>query len=302
MQGLLLSPEQVFGLLNIHKPVGPTSHDVVALVRRGTRVRKVGHAGTLDPMASGVLVLCLGPATRLSEYVMRSRKHYRARVRLGVATDTYDAEGHIVAEQPTDSLTPAQVAAALEAFRGTIAQIPPMYSAIKQDGKKLYELARAGQVVQREPRQVTIYRLTVTEYDLPFVTLDIECSPGTYIRSLAHDLGQVLGVGAHLAALVRLASGSFRLEDAVPLDVLQAAMADGSWRDYLLPPGQALSGLPAVELDARQADRVRHGSAIPAPPDASGEAGAYDSEGQLLAVLRAENNQWRPVKVFLPQN
>ncbi len=294
-----MPPEAVFGLLNVNKPSGPTSHDIVALVRRETGVRRVGHAGTLDPLAGGVLVLCLGGATRLSEYVMRSPKRYRARVRLGVATDTDDAAGRVIAERPVDHLTQAQVETALAAFRGEINQLPPAYSAIKQGGRKLYDLARAGQPVDVAPRVVAIYRLDLLECDLPFLTLDVDCSPGTYIRSLARDLGEALGVGAHLAALVRLASGSFRIEDAVPLDALRAAMQDGSWRNYLLAPDLALSELPAVTLDEDQAGRVRHGGAIPAPSDAVGEYRACDSRGALLAILEAKDGQWRPIKVFV---
>ncbi len=294
--------EPVFGLLNINKPPGLTSHDVVAAVRRGTGVRKVGHAGTLDPLASGVLVLCLGPATRLSAYVMRSPKRYRAEVRLGTATDTYDAEGRVTGEGPWETLTREQIEAALGRFRGEIAQIPPMYSAIRQGGKKLYELARAGQEVTRQPRRVTIYSLTLVRCELPLVTLEVECSPGTYIRSLAHDLGQTLGAGAHLAGLVRLASGAFRLEDAVPLATLQAAMAEGSWRKYLLPPDLALSDLPAVRVDEEQARLIRHGQAIPVPQASGGEARAYDPQGRLLAIVRAADGHWQPSKVFLPES
>lgn len=294
-----MPPEAVFGLLNVNKPAGPTSHDIVALVRRGTGIRRVGHAGTLDPLASGVLVLCLGAATRLSEYAMRSPKRYRARIRLGLATDTDDATGRVIAEYSTDRLTQAQVETALATFRGEITQLPPAYSAIKQGGRKLYELARAGQPVDAAPRLVTIHRLDLLECDLPFLTLDVDCSPGTYIRSLARDLGEALGVGAHLAALVRLASGPFRIEDAVPLDVLRAAMQDGSWRNYLLAPDLAVRDLPAVTLDDKQAGRIRHGSIIPAPPDAAGEYRACDATGALLAILEAKDGRWRPVKVFV---
>ncbi len=270
----------------------------MALVRRGTGVRRIGHAGTLDPLASGVLVLCLGAATRLSEYAMRSPKRYRARIRLGLATDTDDAAGRVIVERPVDHLTQAQVEAALAAFHGEIIQLPPAYSAIKQGGRKLYELARAGQPVDAAPRVVAIHRLDLLECDLPFLTLEVDCAPGTYIRSLARDLGEALGVGAHLAALVRLASGPFRIEDAVPLDALRAAMQDGSWRDCLLPPDLALHDLPAVTLDDDQAGRIRHGGVIPAPPDAAGEYRACDSTGALLAILAATGGRWRPVKVF----
>jgi len=296
-----VAPAEIFGLLNVNKPPGPTSHDVVALVRRGTRVRKVGHAGTLDPTASGVLILCLGPATRLSEYAMHSPKRYRAEVRLGVSTNTYDTEGEVTAERPLTGLTTDRIEAALEAFRGEIAQVPPMYSAIKQGGKRLYDLARAGKEVTRPPRQVTIYDLRLLEAALPDVTLDVACSPGTYIRSLAHDLGEALGVGAHLTGLVRTASGSFRVEDAVPLEDLRTAIAADDWRRYLLPPGQALADWSRLDLSADQAVRLLNGGAFRAQPDAAGRARAYAPEGRLLALVEVRKGEWWPFKVFPPE-
>lgn len=293
-----------FGLLNVNKPAGPTSHDIVARVRRGTGVRKIGHAGTLDPMATGVLVLCVGAATRLSEYVMASRKVYRARVHFGIETDTYDAEGTTVAERPADHLTRAAVEAALEPFRGEIAQVPPMYSAIQQGGRRLYELARAGQDVPREARAVTIDRLAIVAWEPPYATLEVACSPGTYIRSLAHDLGAALGTGAHLAALVRVASGRFTVEDAASWDALEAAMADGTWVRWLLPADWAVADLPALHLDAAQAAAVRHGqwlSAGDAPEDAE-FARAYDESGGFLAVMARKGQHWKPHKVLVTHN
>ncbi len=289
----------IFGLLNINKPQGPTSHDIVARVRRGTRVKKVGHAGTLDPMATGVLVICLGPATRLSEYVMKSPKRYRARVRFGIQTDTYDAEGEIVA-QTSDPISREAVIAALDQFRGDIEQIPPMYSAIKQDGKKLYDLARAGQEIERAARPVTIHRLDLIGWEFPFADLDIMCSPGTYIRSLAFDLGQAVGVGAHLAALQRSASGQFTVEDAVSWTDFEAAMAAGTWHDHLLPPDLALSGAPVIRLDAADTVSVLNGGFIPVETtDATDDlARAVDPAGRLIAVLTRREDQWKPEKVF----
>ncbi len=288
----------VFGLLNLDKPSGPTSHDLVAAVRRGARVKKVGHAGTLDPMATGVLVLCLGPATRLSEYVMRSRKVYRARVHFGVVTDTYDAQGKVTARNEALPSREA-VEAALAGFRGEILQVPPMYSALKRGGRKLYELARAGQQVERPPRAVTVYRLELLDWQPPFAALEVECSPGTYVRSLAHDLGQTLGCGAHLAALQRCASGRFRVEEAVPWDAFRAAMDAGDWQRYLLPPDLALADVPAVHLSAEQAARVLHGNAIPVVADVAGElVRAYDADGRFIAVLERRGVHWKPQKVF----
>ncbi len=294
------SAQPVSGFLNVDKPVGMTSHDVVAAVRRGLQIRKAGHAGTLDPLAGGVLVVCVGAATRLSEYVMASTKRYRAQVRLGVETDTYDAEGVVIAACDAGHITQAQVEQALEPLRGEIAQMPPMHSAIKQGGRKLYELARAGQTVERAARPVRIERLEATAWALPLVTLDITCSAGTYIRSLAHDLGAALGVGAHLTGLTRLASGSFTLDDAVPLAAL---LADPAWTRWLVAPGAALAGWPVVRLDADALRRVTHGQAL---ADARAAAGALAQgrapDGTLAAVLEGDGERWRPVKVLVQQN
>ncbi len=288
------------GLLNLYKPEGPTSHDIVAWVRFGTRIKKVGHAGTLDPMASGVLVLCLGSATRLSEYVMESSKSYRARVRLGIETDSYDAEGTVIAENPAP-VSQEAVEAALAPFRGTFGQLPPMHSAIKQDGKRLYKLARAGREVERTPRTVTISRLELTGWEPPCAVIEIDCTPGTYIRSLAHDLGAALGVGAHLAALERTASGQFKAADAVPWPDFYAALQAKTWQQYLLPPDLALAGAPAVHLSADEAAFIRLGGYVTAQDTAYSDgqlARGYDPEGQLCAVLERRGDQWKPHKVF----
>jgi len=195
-----------FGLLIVDKPVGPTSHQIVHIVRKGTGIRKVGHAGTLDPRASGVLVLCLGAATRLSEYLSARDKRYQALVRFGVATTTYDSDGDVT---QTGGVVPPldTIQQALTAFRGRIEQAPPPFSAVKIQGRKAYQLARRGEPPALAPRPVDIRRLDVIDYTPPDLALDVECSAGTYIRTLAHDLGQTLGCGAHLSALRRTASG-----------------------------------------------------------------------------------------------
>ncbi len=289
----------VSGFLNINKPTGLTSHDVVARARRGLGIKKIGHAGTLDPLADGVLVLCLGSATRLSEYVMQSSKRYRARVRLGVVTDTYDAEGHILREQEAGHITHAEVEQALARFLGDIEQVPPMYSAIKQGGRKLYELARAGEEVERQPRRVTISSLIISAWQPPEVTLDVICSAGTYVRSLAYDLGERLGVGAHLSGLTRTASGGFTLDQAVPLDTLLEEAARDTWLQYVVTPPVALAGWPSVHLDAAALEHIRHGRAVPAAGAAAGLAFAYGPDGQLRAVVEGQGGLWRPHKVFL---
>ena len=288
------------GILNLDKPRGPTSHDVVARVRKLTGIRRVGHAGTLDPLATGVLLICIGRATRVSEYLMTGRKVYRARVRLGVTTDTYDAEGRIVAETEVELDRP-QVEAALARFRGAIEQVPPMYSALKHEGKSLHRLARQGIEVERKPRPVEIYRLELTAWQPPECTLELTCSRGTYVRSLAHDLGQALGCGAHLAALTRLASGRFRLEDAVTLEQFTQAAAAQRWPTLLHPLDAALSRFPALRLGADEARRICSGQPV-AGDDLPGEglARVYGPDGDFVALATYDPaaGVWRPHKVF----
>jgi tRNA pseudouridine55 synthase len=289
-----------FGIIVVDKPVGPTSHEVVAIVRRGTGVRKVGHAGTLDPRASGVLVLCLGSATRLSEYLSTSQKRYDAVVRLGEATETYDTEGPLT--RRSDRLPPlSEIQAVLPEFRGEIEQVPPPYSALKVDGKRAYDLARAGESVDLDSRQVTIERLEVKSYDPPDLTLSVECSAGTYIRSLAHDIGNRLGVGGHLAALRRTMSGVFSLADAVPLGELERSFEAGTWEQYMQPAADALPDMPLVDVRAEDQELIRHGHPIPAEQGAEGLARAIDEEGELIAILEATDNgmEWHPRKVFM---
>lgn len=288
-----------FGFLNIDKPRDWTSHDVVAKARRGLEVKKIGHAGTLDPLATGVLILCVGGATRLSDYVMHATKTYRARVHLGITTDTYDADGEITAQTDASHITREQVEAALTPFIGAIQQMPPMYSAIKQDGRKLYELAREGKTVERQPRPVRIDSLTIDDWQSPQFTLTVVCSAGTYVRSLAFDLGEALGVGAHLAALTRSASGRFTLDNAVTLDDLLAA---ADWEQHLIPSSVALGDYPRVIVSGQDADDLTHGRPIPrqdeTPPTAASVAFAYRADGSLLAILEARGRRWQPRKVF----
>jgi tRNA pseudouridine55 synthase len=289
-----------FGLLIVDKPVGPTSHQVVNVVRRGTGIRKVGHAGTLDPRASGVLILCLGSATRLSEYLSTASKRYQAVIRFGATTRTYDAEGDIT-RQTGSAPNRKDIDAILPNFTGEISQVPPPYSAIKVHGTKAYELAREGKEPELEPRNVTIYDLKVTGYKSPDLSVEIECSAGTYIRSLAHDLGEQLSTGAHLAALRRIKAGPFTIEDAVPLPKLEVGFMVDKWERYIVPALEALPEFPIVELSTEDLDQIRFGHRISAAPDSSGLARAISPGGELVAILEAveEGKFWHPRKVFV---
>ena len=232
------------GILNLNKPKGWTSHDVVAYVRRLTGIQRVGHAGTLDPMATGVLLVCLGRATRIVEYLMAGRKRYRTVLHLGISTDSHDADGQVTATVPV-VVTRADVEKALPNYRGSIKQIPPMVSAIKRDGQPLYKLARRGITVERASRPVEIYELKLTEWLPPTLTVELTCSPGTYVRALARDLGQELGCGAHVTALSRLASGEFTLCEAIGLDQFTAMATPGDGDGEQAPRGLS----PAAKKD-----------------------------------------------------
>jgi tRNA pseudouridine55 synthase len=297
------------GFLNVDKPAGWTSFRVAALVRRRSGVCRVGHTGTLDPSATGVLVVCLGAATRLSEYVMELSKTYRAEVRLGVTTDTFDAAGAPVSEADPSSVSREQVEEALAAFLGEIEQVPPLFSAIKHAGEPLYRYARSRREVEPRPRRVVVHRLQLLDFRPPLLTVELECGKGTYVRSLAHDLGQRLGCGAHLASLMRLRVGFFTLEDACTLPRLEQAFDEERWQELLLPPDAALSHWPRIDLTEGQATAVRYGQTLAAadvvssPPQDPADgalARAYGPEGGLLAILRYGGGPavWRPTKVF----
>ena len=295
------------GILNLNKQPGPTSHDVVDHVRKLTGIRRVGHAGTLDPLAAGVLLVCIGRATRVAEYLMAGHKVYRARVRLGISTDTYDAEGTVTSEAPVE-VNRVQVEAALSSFRGVIAQVPPVYSAIKHRGTSLHRLARRGVAVEQIPlkaRQVEILRLELTAWEPPECTLEVTCSSGTYVRALAHDLGQALGCGAHLSGLIRLASGRFHVEDAITLEEFAEIAAQGRWETTLHPIDAALARFRALYVDADAARRLCSGQPISFPPgDPVGDllARAYGPDRGFLALVAydPEADVWRPRKVFCP--
>jgi tRNA pseudouridine55 synthase len=287
------------GLLVVNKPSGKSSHDIVYAVRHITGEKRAGHAGTLDPMATGVLVICVGQAVRVSEYLIDHAKTYRARVRLGIETDTYDATGRVVATRETN-FAPADIAAALNSFVGKFSQRPPAHSAVQRDGVRAYKLARLGIALELEPREIEIYSIVIREVRGDEVEFDVHCSKGTFIRSLAHDLGEKLGGGAHLSALTRLASGPFTLEMSATLEELEAAAARAELARYLLPMDRALSQFDLLRLDPATARGVRQGKFIPMPGNLTTPlVRAYDERGNLIALLEpAGSDALKPKKVF----
>jgi len=289
----------ISGVLVVDKPIGLTSHDVVQIVRKGTNIRRAGHTGTLDPRASGVLVILIGPAVRLSEYVSASDKRYQAVVRLGVSTDTYDADGRIESTSPVN-VTEGQFEDALKNFVGEIEQVPPPYSAVKIKGRKAYEMAREGEEVDLTPRKIQVYNLELLEWAMPEAVIDVYCSSGTYVRSLANDLGEKLGCGAHLVGLRRTKSGRFTLRDAVPLRKLKEHFDNGTWYQLLIPAAEALSDWASVELNHEQVEAVRHGHRVPAQPGVGKMVRGISEQGELVALMEFDeaSSEWQPKKVF----
>jgi len=298
----------VNGFLNFNKPPGMTSMDGLRNIKRITGQRqKVGHAGTMDPLARGVLPICFGQATRLMDHVLDGVKRYQVEIELGATTATYDAEGEVVRTGDPGAITPEDVQAALPSFIGVIEQTPPMYSAIKVNGQRLYKLARAGIEVERKSRTVEIYDIQLVRFARPRVVLKVECGRGVYIRSLAHDLGEVLGCGGYVTDLVRQYSGGFSIDQSVTLEQLEAAPLSepGGWQHYLHPVDWALRDLKSVTISLHAEQFLRHGQSVTlGRPDP--EAGyleqfrAYTAQGTFLALVRYDRpaNLWRPVKVF----
>lgn len=269
------------GVLLLDKPVGPSSSAVLQAVKRLLNADKAGHAGTLDPLASGLLPLLFGEATKFAQFGLDATKEYVADVRLGSATDSGDAEGQVVERRPVE-VDERRLAQALATFRGAISQVPPMYSALKHEGQPLYALARAGQTVDRASREVTIYELELVARDETLLRLRIRCSKGTYVRQLAVDLGIALGTVAHLEALRRTAVAGMRLDQAVTLDDLQA-LGEASRLAWLLPPDKLLEHLPRVDLDEPLAARFLNGQAVAKGVPLPGPARVYQA-GILLGV------------------
>ena len=284
------------GFLNVDKPAGMTSHDVVAKVRRLAAQKRVGHGGTLDPAATGVLPVALGEATRLLEYLVDGRKRYRAGVTFGVTTTTDDAEGEVVTRQPVPELDRSEFDALFAPFLGAIQQVPPAYSAIQVAGRRMYDLARQGVAVELALRTVEIDHLELVAWQRPVLTLDVVCGKGTYIRALARDFGRALGCGAHLHALRRTAVGPLTVADAIPLADLAAS--PDKLVESLAPAESAVLHLERIDLDEEAQRRVRNGLGLDLSRSGSGPLRVHGSDGRLLALLRYDDGLWCPFKVF----
>ena len=301
------APQMANGFVNLFKPPGITSMDALRQIKRITGQRlKVGHGGTMDPLARGVLPVCFGQATRLMANIVGGVKVYQAEIKLGIATTTYDTEGEVVKSVEVSGITRKMVEETLKPWVGVVNQTPPMYSAIKVDGKRLYQLARAGIEVERKGRPVEIHEIKVLEFDYPKLIIEVKCGKGTYIRSLAHDLGQALNCGGHIVDLVRLNCGGFPADESVTLEQLQEAVGRAAgWQQYLYPVDRVLVGLKSLTLGTQAEADLRNGQAVPSDQpqwesSSLEEYRAYNCDGVFIALVRfnRSNNTWQPVKVF----
>lgn len=279
------------GFLVVDKPAGITSHDVVSILRRTLHQKKIGHTGTLDPFATGVLPIALGEGTKAIPYLDESIKEYQAVMRIGISTDTLDLTGNVLNIRDWSNVTPEMILSVIPKFTGTILQIPPMFSALKRDGVPLYKLARKGETVERKKRSVTIHSLVIDRISLPEIAFTVRCSRGTYVRTLADDIGEALGVGAHLSALRRTASGAFSLTHSLSLDELSSASLDSLLQNRLITVSQSLAGLPEFQLTAAGSRRIRNGitpllndfGSLPEQIPDSGRVKLFFN-GELLAI------------------
>ena len=297
--------QELHGLLVLDKPSGMTSMELVRRIKRASGQKRVGHGGTLDPVATGVVPICLGQATRVMEYLIEGTKDYRGVVSLGVETDTYDSMGKVTATGDASSVTLEDLQTAMESFKGVIQQVPPMYSALKMKGKRLYELAREGIEVERKPRTVEVFRMELVDWSPPLATLEVTCGRGLYMRSLAYDLGRALGCGGHLESLERLRTGPFHIDQALGLQEAEQIFGDGAWSDFLYSPDAVLGDMRAAVVGKRTEDLIRHGRPLPVglriPFSGPGEQiRAYGVDGRFIGILafNAPSGEWRPDKVF----
>ncbi len=279
--------------------------DVVREIKKSTGIKKVGHGGTLDPMASGVIPIAVGSSTRLLEYILNGDKSYIATIELGKRTDTYDSEGKTVEKSDPQGISIDDIVKVLSKFNGEMTQIPPMHSALKVQGKRLYELARSGTVIERPPRNVTIYEVSLEEFNTPNIVVGVRCSKGFYVRTFADDIGHLLGCGAFLSSLKRVSSGPFKIEDAMTLDQTISMISDGNLQEVILDPGSCINGAQRIQLNEETETMVKHGRAIGSinesfPITDSSLAVAYDNQSRFVAVLRFNEKlqEWHPEKVF----
>ncbi len=285
------------GIISIDKPEGWTSQDVTARLRRVFNTRRIGHGGTLDPMATGVLPVFVGRATRGVEFFEHAQKIYEATIRLGIATDTEDVTGTVL-EQKDVSVSEDDFLTVLERFRGEIMQVPPMYSALKVNGQKLYDLARAGKEVERKPRPITIYELECLAFSGNEARLRIHCSKGTYIRTLCKDIGEALGCGGCMAALRRIQAGEYTISESVPLEQLLAASERGENMDgYLKPVDSMFASLPAISLTPNQSKRIRNGNTFSYTAE-NGKYRLYGDDGAFLALGQVSDGVMSTIKSF----
>ncbi len=293
------------GVLNIIKPPHTTSHDVVAIARRALGIKKIGHTGTLDPMAAGVLPICIGRATKIVELIQNDKKTYRCEMTLGSVTDTQDVWGEVLASSPVEAITEQEIQEAVMDFVGEIEQIPPMYSALKVNGKKLYELAREGVTVDRKPRIRHIYAIEVIRIEGEKVWMDVECAKGTYIRTLCHDIGQKLGCGAHMSFLLRTATGIFNLENGITLEALQSFKAHPERvGTHMLTVDEALAELPEASVPEELSAKLQNGVRIDLAKYCGSDALVEDQliriyvEKEFLGIARCVEEQVKMVTLF----
>ena len=293
------------GIFNVDKPIGLTSTEVVRRIKRVSSQKRVGHAGTLDPAATGVLPICVGQATRLTQFIVNSHKEYVGTVRLGISTDTYDREGQITTKSDPSSVTLKTIESALRHLRTKTHQSPPPFSALKLQGKRLYDLARSGKQFTVPPRKVDLIKLEIMEWASPELTLFVKCTQGFYVRSLAQDLGEKLGCGGHLSKLRRLKTGPFNIESTTPLDAIQDAFAKNTWQDLIIPPDYVVLDMPSIEMDAEEEQLIRNGQAIRVKTESNlsshlQKARAYGQGGKFTALVKFDlpTKSWLPFRVF----
>ena len=296
----------VDGLLNVNKPAGIYTMDLVRRVKKVTRQKRVGHAGTLDPLATGVVPICFGRATRMVEYLVDDIRAYRTTLEFGIETDTYDADGLVVNKLSDFSVSLEDLEDAFKNFVGRVDQVPPMYSAIKVEGKRLYELARSGIKVERKPRKVQVNDINVVDWSPPFCTLEISCGRGFYVRSLVHDLGQILGCGAYVKELVRLIHGPFKISESISVDEIEQKVSDGTWQDLLFSPDVTVNYMKAATVSDELSEMIKHGQTIPSDPqypfiESSEKYRVYNRDGKFIAVMsfNVSLGRWHSERVFI---